>query len=118
MSLIHFPAYKYLREIDLNTREQIGTLLTLSRHGLGGWRQVAFKYRMAHLSIELLQDDPGAGLKTLEYLATSNPNLTVYNFCKTLKEYSIRRLDVVKELLGHLSVSSFQFTDERQVKSY
>ncbi|XP_078370381.1 uncharacterized protein LOC144654163 [Oculina patagonica] len=98
--------YKYLNEIDPNTQDRIETLLTQKRHGLGGWKQVAFKYGMEQLNIRCLQDDPEAGRKTLEYLESHSPYLTVYDFCKTLKESNIRRLDIVKELLGHLSVSS------------
>ncbi len=106
LSLIRFPGYKYLNEIDPNTQDRIETLLTQKRHSLGGWRQIAFKYRMDQLNIKSLQDDQEAGRKTMEYLDSHNPYLTVYDFCKALKEYSIRRLDIVKELLGHLSVSS------------
>ena len=65
---------------------------------------MAFKYGMGHVKIKSLENDPEAGKKTLEYLGASNPDLTVYDFCKTLKEHNIRRLDIVKELLGHLSV--------------
>ena len=64
---------------------------------------MAFKYEMNPLDIKSLEDDPKAGSKTLEYLYASQPYLTVYDFCKALKEYNTRRLDIVKELLGHLS---------------
>ena len=67
---------------------------------------MAFKYGMDHLKIKSLENDREAGKKTLDYLQSSNPDLTVYDFCKTLKEYEIRRLDIVKELLNHLSVPS------------
>lgn len=61
---------------------------------------------MDRLNINSLENDSEAGKKTLDYLGSSKPDLTVYEFCKTLKEHSIRRLDIVKELLGHLSVPS------------
>ena len=67
---------------------------------------MAFKYGMDQLKIKYLENDPEAGKKTLEYLGASNPDLIVYDFCKTLKKHNIRRLDIVKELLGHLSVPS------------
>ena len=67
----------------------------------GGGRS---KYGMDPRKFKLLEKDPEAGKKTLEYLGTRNPDLTVYDFCKTLKEHNIRRLDIVKELLEHLSV--------------
>ena len=65
---------------------------------------MAYKYEMDQLDIKSLEDDPKAGSKTVEYLNASQPYLTVYDFCKALKEYNIRRLDIVKELLDHLSV--------------
>ena len=67
---------------------------------------MAFKYGMDQLKIKSVENDQEAGQKTLEYLEASNPNLHVYDFCKTLKEHNIRRLDIVNELLGHLSVPS------------
>ena len=106
LSLIYFPVYKCLKDIDISTQDRIEGLLTQKRYGLGRWREVAFKYEMDHVRITSLENDPEAGKKTLEYLGASNPDLTVYDFCKTLKEHNIRRLDIVKELLGHLSVPS------------
>jgi len=99
-------AYKCLKDVDLNTQDRIEDLLTQKSFGSGGWRQIAFKYEMDQLKIKSLENDPEPGKKTLEYLRTSNPDLKVYDFCKTLKEHNIRRLDIVKELLGHLSVPS------------
>ena len=104
LSLIHFIAYTYLRDIDLDTRDRIELLLTQPSHA--GWRQIAFKYGMDQLRIKSLENDPEAGKKTLEYLQSTNPELTVYSFCKTLKEHNIRRLEIVNELRGHLSVPS------------
>ena len=106
LSLIHFPEYKCLKDIDISTRDRIEDLLTQKRYGLGRWREVAFTYGMDQLKIKSLENDQEAGQKTLEYLEASNPNLHVYDFCKTLKEHNIRRLDIVNELLGHLSVPS------------
>ncbi|XP_020604602.1 uncharacterized protein LOC110043488 isoform X2 [Orbicella faveolata] len=98
--------YKCLKDVDLDTQDQIEDFLTQKSFGSGGWRQIAFKYEMDQLKIKSLENDPEPGKKTLEYLRTSNPDLKVYDFCKTLKEHNIRRLDIVKELLGHLSVPS------------
>lgn len=95
-----------MENIEFNTRDRIEGLLTQERYGLGGWREIAFKYGMDHFKIKSLENNPEAGKKTLDYLGSSNPDLTVYEFCKTLKEHNIRRLDIVKELLGHLSVPS------------
>jgi len=104
LSLIHFSGYKCLKDIDLKTQDLIGDLLTLKSFASGGWRQIASKYKMKKVQIKLLEDDSEAGRKILEYLRSSNPDLTVYEFCKALKEDGVRRLDIVKELLGHLSV--------------
>lgn len=67
---------------------------------------IASWYRMDQHKIKNLENDPEAGKKVLEYLGSSNPDLTVYEFCKTLKTREIKRLDIVKELLEHLSVPS------------
>ena len=103
LSLIHFSVYKYLRDIDLDTQDRLERLLTRRSSILAGWRQIAFKYGMDQLRIESLENDPEAGKRTLEYIRSTNPDLTVYNFCKTLKEDNIRRLEIVNELRGHSS---------------
>ena len=95
-----------MENIDINTQDRIEGLLTQEKYGLGGWREIVSKYGMNRHKIKSLENDPEAGKKTLDYLGSSNPDLTVYDFCKTLKEHNIRRLDIVKELLGHLSVPS------------
>ena len=106
MSFLHFSVYKCLSDVDLDTRDRIEILLTQTRGILAGWRQIAFKYGMEQLKIKSLENDPEAGKTTLEFLLSINPVLTVYDFCKTLKEHNIRRLDIVNALQGHLSVSS------------
>lgn len=67
---------------------------------------MASKYGMDELDIKHLENDREAGKNTLEYLRSSHPDLVVYDFCKALKDHNIRRLDIVKELLEHLSVPS------------
>ena len=104
MSLIRFSGYKCLKDIDFDTQDRIGDLLTAESFASGGWRQIASKYKMDKVKIKLLENDPEVGRKILEYLRSSNPDLTVYEFCKVLKEDRVRRLDIVKELEGHLSV--------------
>ena len=106
LSLIHFSAYKYLKDIDFDTENHIGMLLTQTSTVVAGWKQIASKYGMDKLKIKSLGNDPEPGKRTLEYLVSRNPNLTVYDFCKTLKEHDIGRLDIVDALRGHLSVSS------------
>ena len=72
--------------------------------GAGGWKQVAFKYKMDEDDISSLEKSQDAGACVIEFLRAQNPELTVYDFCKTLKEPNIRRLDIVQELLSHLSL--------------
>lgn len=101
-----FPGFKQLSEIRLtDAGDRLEKLLSIKIHGLGGWKQVAIKYKMDELNIKLLEGDPQAGASVLTYLAAHNPDLTVYEFCKFLKESNIRRHDIVKGLLDHLSVT-------------
>ena len=44
------------------------------------------------------------GQEVLEYISASQPDLTVYSFCKKLKEDNMKRFDIVKILEGHLSI--------------
>ncbi|KAL9971607.1 hypothetical protein ACROYT_G017791 [Oculina patagonica] len=97
-------AYRCLRDVDPNTQGKIETLLTKKIHGLGGWRQVAYKYAMDNDDIDSLEGSQEAGKTIISYLKATNPDLKVYEFCKTLKDHNIRRFDIIKELLGHLSV--------------
>ena len=90
--------------MDLNTKNKVETLLTKKIHGLGGWRQVADKYEMDEVDIDSLEGSQDAGKTIISYLKATNPDLKVYEFCKTLKERNIRRLDIIKELLSQLSV--------------
>ena len=93
-----------MKDIDLETKERVAILLTGKMYDLTGWRQVAYKYGMDLPEIKYLENDLEAGKNTLECLLASNPDLTVYDFCKSLKEHNISRLDIVSELQGHLSV--------------
>lgn len=102
--MINFPVYKRLIDIDFETIHWIGTRLIQTSSDFRGWLKVLGKYKMRPLSMKPLMVDPEAGAKTLEYLQARHPDLTVYDFCKTLKEQSIRRLDIVRKLQEHLSV--------------
>ena len=70
--------------------------------GSGGWKQVAHKWKMNDLDFDSLERSHEGGKGVISYLKASCPELTVYEFCKTLKEPNIRRLDIVKELSVHL----------------
>ena len=108
-----FLGYKYLSEVfqhSLETQEKVEKLLVKKIPGLGGWKHVAFKYKMDELDISSLEGNQEAGKSIIEYLRANNTELTVYEFCKTLKESNIRRLDIVNQLLGHLSAPMKQTT--------
>ena len=104
--------YIYLTDVqqeDFQTYERVGHLLSQKKYGQGGWREVAHKYGMDQSCIDALENDPEAGSKTLGFLEAAVPELTVYDFCKTLKEHHIRRLDIVQELENHFSYSAATF---------
>lgn len=65
---------------------------------------------MDEVDRDSLEGSPDAGKTTIAYVKATNPDLTVYEFCKTLKERNIRRFDIIKELLGHLSALSLEKT--------
>lgn len=79
----------------------VGILLSEKKHGLGGWREVAVKYGMDLISRKSIENEQNPGDATLEYIFGCNTNLTVYDFCQTLK--GLKRFDAIKELLEHLS---------------
>ncbi|KAL9971593.1 hypothetical protein ACROYT_G017773 [Oculina patagonica] len=95
---------KYLREVDLNIRDEIATHLENQSHVLGGWRKLAAKYKMEDHLIGGLANVRQPGREVMEFLRASKPDLTVYSFCKTLKEKDMKRFDIVKVLEGYLSI--------------
>jgi len=105
--------YKLLIEVfqnSLDLQERVEKLLAKKVQGVGGWKHVAFNYKMDELDISSLEGSQEPGKSVIEYLKANNTELTVYEFCKTLKESNIRRLDIVKELLDHLSAPMEQTT--------
>lgn len=63
-------------------------------------KHVAFKYRMYNINRLERWKNPGA--EVFCYLESTHPNLTVYHFCKELKDENIRRLDFVNKFVHHL----------------
>ena len=113
MPLFVFLGYKLLIEVfqnSLDLQERVEKLLAKKVQGVGGWKHVAFNYKMDELDISSLEGSQEPGKSVIEYLKANNTELTVYEFCKTLKESNIRRLDIVKELLDHLSAPMEQTT--------
>ena len=54
--------------------------------------------------IGALDNSKEPGNDVMEYLMGSKPDLTVYSFCKILKEDKIERFDIVKLLEDHLLI--------------
>jgi len=95
---------KLLAELDISTRDDVASLLENKRFSLGGYRQVAAKFGMKDRQIEALDNSKEPGKDLMEFLLGSKPNLTVYSFCKTLKEDKIERCDIVKFLESHFLI--------------
>ncbi|XP_068702578.1 uncharacterized protein [Montipora foliosa] len=96
--------YRLLKDVfeqSLDTQRTVENLLCKEIMRCRAWEQVAFKYKM-DLNYLNSKRSGDQGEEVIAYLKASNPNLSVYNFCKTLKEDSIRRLDIVDELSSYL----------------
>ena len=102
--MLQISGLKYLREVDLDTRDEIATLLQEKIPGLGGYRQIAADYGMKEYQVRGLENSNQPGQDVMEFLRGSNTNLTVYSFCKKLKEDKIKRFDIVRVLENHLSI--------------
>ena len=60
---------------------------------------------MEEHKIRALENNQQPGQQVMEFLGGFKPNLTVYSFCKTLKEDKMKRLDIVTvRLEDHLTV--------------
>ena len=70
----------------------------------GGYRQIAADYGMKEQEVRGLENSRQPGQDVLEFLRGSNTNLTVYSFCKKLKEDNMKRFDIVRVLEDHLSI--------------
>lgn len=96
---------KNLNEVDdLETQDEIASLLEERTPGLGGYRQMAAEYRMKKHEIKGLENSGRPGQEVMEFLHGSKPDLTVYSFCKMLKGDNMKRFDIVNILEDHLSI--------------
>ena len=102
-SLIFTSGLKCLSDVDYSTMDCVATLLGSEKPGVGDWRGIGSKYGMEAYKIDTLANEaPDKRARVvLEYLQTSRPNLTVFGFCRTLKEEAFKRFDIVKELENH-----------------
>ncbi|XP_015780805.1 PREDICTED: uncharacterized protein LOC107358729 isoform X2 [Acropora digitifera] len=95
-------SYKTLTEVfqsSIYLRTEVANLLQKKVDGITGYKHVASHYVM---NIGVLEqcENPGEGV--IANLEAKHPDLTVYHFCKILKDKKIRRLDIVNELKGYL----------------
>ncbi|XP_068743867.1 uncharacterized protein [Montipora capricornis] len=81
-------------------RDKVAKKLTREIAGNKAWKQVALEYNMDQDDAHLLEKEKVPGDIVIDYIRTSWPTLTVYDFCKTLKKF--RRLDIVEILLDYL----------------
>ena len=96
---------KNLNEVDnLETRDQIDSLLEEKTPGLGDYRRIAEEYGMKKHEVQALKNSNQPGQGVMEFLHGSKPDLTVYSFCKMLKGDNMKRFDIVKILEDHLSI--------------
>ena len=88
---------------------RVALLLETRQHGCGDWRRIGSKYNMKDPGIAALANAPlnagDRGKAVLDFVKATMPTLTVYEFCKTLKEDNFKRLDIVEELENHFLVS-------------
>ena len=101
-----FPGYRKLSEVfdrDLDLKETVANLLEKETTVCGkAYKHVAFHYKMTDLDIDRLERCKNPGEGVLDYLKSTQPDLTSYHFCKVLKGETIRRLDIVYKLLDYL----------------
>ena len=81
-------------------QERVEKLLENTHPGAGGWKQVAYKYKMSKETRDFVEQRQDRGKCVIDYVKTIYPELTVYEFCKYLKD--IKRNDITKALADHL----------------
>ncbi|CAH3166092.1 unnamed protein product [Porites evermanni] len=94
--------FKYLTEVfqdNLQILESVAKRLQTKVPDAGGWKQVAHKYGMAEETRDSLEGSQERGESVIGYLKTAHPQLTVYEFCKYLKD--IKRNDIIIALSDH-----------------
>ncbi|XP_015749786.1 PREDICTED: uncharacterized protein LOC107329628 [Acropora digitifera] len=96
-------SYTQLSDLPLDAEEMVGKELSLELGGKKAWKFLADHYKMERTYRNLLEKEKLPGVDIIHHIKAVAPDLTVYNFCKTLKQHNIRRLDIVKRLKGHLS---------------
>lgn len=95
---------KLLTELDFDTVYDVALLLQIKKPRLRGWRAIGSKYGITHSTLTVMANSAEPGKDLLEFLGATTPDLTVYDFCKTLKD-SFKRLDIVAKLENHFLVA-------------
>ena len=102
--LFPFPGYRKLSEVfesDLNLKETVAKLLEKETFACRkAYKHVAVHFNMK--DVDYLERRYNPGEDVLVYLEACYPDLTVYHFCKVLKDNNIRRFDIVNKLVGYL----------------
>ena len=95
--------FRYLTEVfrdNLEIQESVEKLLQKTVPDAGGWKTLAHKYKMTEETIGFLDEKHEGGKGVIEYLKSTYPELTGYDFCKDLKD--IGRNDIIKTLSDQL----------------
>lgn len=95
--------FRYLTEVfrdNLEIQESVEKLLQKTVPDAGGWKTLAHKYKMREETIGFLDEKHEGGKGVIEYLKSTYPELTGYDFCKDLKD--IGRNDIIKTLSDQL----------------
>ncbi|XP_020895699.1 uncharacterized protein LOC110234649 [Exaiptasia diaphana] len=100
--------YKKLKDLPPQTVKEdiIAYHLSTKTPGIGNWKRVAELYGIPNEGIKRIDPrnkedgDYGSAINTLEYIESSSPKETVYNFCKCLKK--IKQNAIVEKLEDYL----------------
>ena len=96
---------RLLAELDYHTMYDVALLLEIKKPGLRDWRAIGLKYGIRDFKLTAMANSGEPGTELLQFLRASIPDLTVYDFCKTLQEDGFKRLDIVAKLENHLLVA-------------
>ena len=95
--------FKYLAEVfrdNWEIKDRVEKLLEDTHAGTGGWEEVAHRFGMREEHRDSLERLQEGGRGVIDYLTMVYPELTVYDFCKYLKD--ITRNDIIIALSDHL----------------
>ena len=97
------PGYKLLTELNIDSQNEIKLRLQNNTPGVKNWKNVGENYGMSPIQLGAIALDQDRADHVIQYIFTSHPKLTVYDFCKYLKE--INRNDIVEQLRDDLTTT-------------